>query len=410
MTTYRLFDGLSGRPGNGPATVTSYSGPFLAGTMFSVLGKMAWLDGYFWWVCNSGQSTAAQKFTTWNRYANSGTSQNLITAATATSGTLTAGQYNFVPLTAPVQLAPGGLYVASTGWLTSTGGATGFPDLQNQYGTGQPFASGISNGPLTAWSDLGASNTWPGPSGNYGLDQGLFSVAGTDPAIAMPNGGSNSANFWVDPSISDTPPPGYSGSYRVWPNLTDAVGFSNDTANNFTLGMEFSLTQACTINNVWFYSPPGVTQLPTWIGVYQVSGTSLVCANPAPAWSGPAGSGWIWAPMGGGTVLPAGVLFKVAACNQAASPAIWNGATANYWSTGFGGNGLTAGPIIVPDNASATSPGQDSYNLGSAPTFPATNVGPFNYWLDIEVTPAVSASASLLAPVPPWPLIRSACY
>ena len=57
----------------------------------------------------------------------------------------------------------------------------------------------------------------------------------------------------MDVQVSDTAPSGYYGSYRLYPNMYDAFGFTNDTANNFTLGMEFSLSQACTVNNVWFY-------------------------------------------------------------------------------------------------------------------------------------------------------------
>ena len=203
MTTYRLMDGLSGRPGNGPSTPAAYSGPYLAGTMFSPLGEMLWLNGYYWWVCNTGQSTAAQKFALWNRYSTS--AENLVSAATVTSGTLTAGAWNYVPLATPVQLAPGALYVAATGW--NTAGTTGFPVTNNQFGAAQPYASGITNGPLTAWSDTGGSNTWAGGTGaNYNLEPGTIRHGGSDPTLIMPAGGSNSSNFWMDVLVSDQPP------------------------------------------------------------------------------------------------------------------------------------------------------------------------------------------------------------
>lgn len=389
MTTYRLMDGVSGRPGVGssgtqpPSSPTAYGGNFLAGTTFSVLGQMMWLQGFYFW-CPTGGDTGAQKFCLWNRYSTS--AQVLVPNTTVTSGTLTAGAWNYAALSTPVQIAPGELYVAATGWTS----VHGFPDTHFQFGTGDPYAAGITNGPLTAWSDTSGTNLFVGTSSNYGLTQGLFGTSSNDPTAVMPAAGSNSANFWVDVLVSDTAPSGYAGSYRLWPNMNDANNYSNDTANNFTLGMEFSLSQACTINNVWFYSPSGVTQLPTEIGVYQVSGTTLVASNSSPSWSGVAGSGWISAALTGS--LSASTNYKAVVLNGAGSPAIWNGASAGFWSTGYGGGGLTAGPITAPDTSAATSPGQDTYNGGATIAYPNSNVGPYNYWVDIELTPVPAVS------------------
>jgi hypothetical protein len=395
VTTYRLMDGASGRPGNGPSSPTAYTGNFLAGVCFTVTGQVMWFNGYYWWVPTGGD-TGAQKFALWNRYSN--TAQNLISASVVTSGTLTAGAWNYVALATPVPLAPGTVYVAATGWSS----VNGFPDTNNQFGSGDPYASGITNGPLTAWCDTTNGGTKPISFGTtYNLPQGLFSTAGTDPSVDMPAGGSNSANFWMDVLVDDTAPSGYSGSYRFWPNMADAFGNANDTANNFTLGMEFSLSSAATINNVWFYSPPGVTQLPTEIGVYDVATSALVASDTSPSWSGAAGSGWISAALTGS--LAASTNYKVVVFNGAATPAIWNCSTANYWdssTTGYGGTGLTAGPLTAPDNASATSPGQDTYNLGATIAYPATNAGPFNYWVDIEVTPSGGESGAFNITVP----------
>ena len=58
--TYRLFPTTSG-----PATPVSYSGPFIAGVVMGVTTGGCWLDGYWWWVCGSGQSTSPQKFALW---------------------------------------------------------------------------------------------------------------------------------------------------------------------------------------------------------------------------------------------------------------------------------------------------------------------------------------------------------
>ena len=88
--------------------------------------------------------------------------------------------------------------------------------------------------------------------------------------------------------------------------------------------------------------------------------------------------------------LSSGVNYRVVVFNGAGTPAVWNGASASYWSTGYGGSGLASGPMTFPDNASADSPGQDSYHAGAVITAPDTNAGPYNYWLDIEVTPAAA--------------------
>lgn len=390
MTTYRLMDGVSGRPGVGssgtqpPASVTSASGAWLLGTQFSVLGQMAWLNGYYVWVAANGD-TGPQKFALWNRYSSS--TQQVVPGSTVTSGALTAGAMNLVALSSPIQLGPGAQYIAATGWTATNG----IPLNSNQFDSGDPYASGIVNGILTGWSAATGSNGYPTPG--YVGGQGLFSnVLGSDPGAAMPNNGSNSDNFWVDVQVSNTAPPAYAGSYRLWPNKADIGNYSLDTANNFTLGTEFSLSQACTINNVWFYSPATVSQLPTAIGVYQVSNTTLVATQASPSWSGAAASGWISAPLTG--TLQAGVNYKVVVCNGAGSPSIWNAAVANYWSTGFGANGLTSGPITAPNNATATSPGQESYNLGATIAYPGTNAGPYDYGVDIELTPVPAATTT----------------
>ena len=73
----------------------------------------------------------------------------MLPGSVVTSGTLTAGQWNYIPLPTPLQLSIGNVsgngaavYQAATGFTGS------FPDTNNQFATGDPFASGITNGPL----------------------------------------------------------------------------------------------------------------------------------------------------------------------------------------------------------------------------------------------------------------------
>src|SRR5271156_382259 len=148
------MDGLSGRPGVGssgprpPSAGLSYSGDYLAGIVFNVTEGGLWFEGYYWWVPSTVSQTGAQKFALWQETSpGGGGSGELVPGSVVTSGTLTAGQWNYVALTTPLLLTANIPYVAATGFVCTTG----FPDTQNQFGSSDPYASGITNGPLTAY-------------------------------------------------------------------------------------------------------------------------------------------------------------------------------------------------------------------------------------------------------------------
>ncbi len=185
--TFRLFPATAG-----PSSAVSYSGPFIAGVAFSVTSGGTWFDGYWWWVCPSGQSTSPQKFALWQVYTNA--TGNLIASGNVTSGVLTPGQWNFVALPAPIPLAINATYIATTGFND------GFPDTNDSFGAGDPYSAGIVNGPLTAYSDT--TGTKPAP---FSVNQGVFSVASNDPTAAMPAYGYSSANFWMDLQVDTNP-------------------------------------------------------------------------------------------------------------------------------------------------------------------------------------------------------------
>jgi len=370
---YRLFAATNGAITNGPATPVSYSGPFLCGVVMGVTTGSCWLDGYWWWVCPSGQSTAAQKFALWCLYGSGGGS--LVANCTVTSGTLTAGQWNYVPLGAPLPLAMGATYVAATGFTGN------FPDTSNQFGSGEPYSGGIVSGPLTAYSDASGSNPSP-----FKTDQALFSVAGTDPTANMPLYGSSSSNFWMDVQVDTSPPSGT--SYRLWPSYPTIPGQVDSDKSGYTLATEFQLSESCTLDNIWFYSAPGAGALPTRCAIWNVSSQSEISGtdHSSPAWSGAAGSGWVACAYSGVT-LPAGD-YKVTVFYAGGSE--WYQATTSYWGGGGpGASGITAGPVTAPGTSAATSPGQATYNYGSW-AYPQTyaSVGDGEcYWVDVEVTP-----------------------
>jgi hypothetical protein len=366
---YRLFPST-----NGPSSPVSYSGPFMAGIVFEVTQGGMWFDGYWWWVCPSGQSTAPQKFALWCVYSNSvGT---LIPAATVNSGTLTPGQWNYVPLATPIPLSVGACYNACTGFTDS------FPDTQSQFGAGEPYSAGIVNGPLSAFSDQSGSLGAP-----FSMPQGVFSVAGSDPTAFMPANGNVSDNLWMDLQVETKPPT--TSSYRIWPNYPTLPGAANGGTLGYTLATEFSLSQPCELDNIWFYSASGAAALPTRCAIWDVSTQSVVSGtdNTAPSWSGAAGSGWVVCAFSGVT-LPAGD-YKVAVFYAGGSQ--WFLFNTGYWAAGGpGAGGITTGPLTAPGKSAATSPGQASYHDGTwaYPDTYGVNGNGENYWVDIEVKPA----------------------
>jgi hypothetical protein len=389
------MDGISGRPGTGssgtqpPTSPTGYNGPYLAGTVFEVTAGGLWFEGYYFW-CPPGGDTGPQKFALWGLTGASAGA--VISGSVVTSGTLTAGAFNFVPVASPFQLAIGTEYLPATGYTASAG----FPLTANQFGSGDPYSGGIVNGPLTAYSDGDGGGSAPATAFT---PQGVFSTAGSDPSVDMPASGFDSGNFWVDVQVSDTAPSGYTGSYRIWPNKLDvaATGTGIDSADNYILGTEFSLSGSCALNNIWFYSPSGASQLPTQCAIWDVSTQTMVSGTlkTSPSWSGAAGSGWVSASYSGVT-LPAGD-YKTSVWNGAGTPSGWNEYTLDYFTTGAGGSGITTGPISVPDASSATSPGQSTYQTSSTTfLYPDQYVATEGqaYWVDVEVTPQTAAAGA----------------
>lgn len=386
MTHYRLFPST-----NGPASPSAYTGNFLAGLTFQVTQWGMWFEGYWWWVPTGGD-TGPQKFALWQI---SGTSSGInIPAATVTSGTLTAGQWNYIPLTNPIPLSADVPYLVETGWSV----VHGFPSTSAQFGAAEPHAAGITNGPLMAYSDGGGSAPAP-----FGFAQGSFGTTGTDPAAALPlQGSSSSSNFWIDLQVSDTAPANYSGSYRLRPNTPFPMNMFSDSALPFTLATEFKLSQACNLNNIWFYSPSGATVLPSEIGIFNQSSQAFVSGTHVvtPTWSGAAGSGWVSASYSG-VVLPSGS-YRVAVFANTGT--IWNNAVNNFWGGGgAGSSGITAGPLSAPSEATADTPGQASYHQGTSMVWPDTYNVPGNgsdYFVDVEVTPASDSATGSIARSP----------
>jgi hypothetical protein len=379
VTTYRLFAST-----DGPSNAISYTGNFIAGVSFFVTGQ-AWFQGYWWWVCGNGQSTSPVTCALWQPFTDD--NATLVPGSVVSSGELTAGQWNWIPLNNPLPLSIGaaGASAGAAEYVAAVGCDGPFPDTANAFGPGEPYGAGITSGPLSAFSAAGG--TLPSP---LGIDQGLFTITSGDPTAVPPLGGdSTHDNFWVDVQVTDTAPTGV--SYRLWPGFPVIPPTQN--ADNFqqTMGTEFTLSQWCELNNIWFYSPPGSTQLPTRCGVWDVATQAVVGGtdNPAPSWSGAAASGWISSSYSE-VILPPGD-YKVTVYTPGGSDNFYQ-ETEDYFGGGGPASaaGVSYGPLSAPSTTNATPPGQTTYQHGGW-LYPDTYDTEFdgqNRWVDVEVTPS----------------------
>lgn len=301
--------------------------------------------------------------------------------------------------------ARNGLDGGSTLYSANTDVNGNFPDTGGYWNAGQPGGTGITSGPLTAFSNQ--SGSLPGP---YQQSQGI----------------GNGDNAWIDIQVSSTAPAGYAGSYRIWPNKYDAnFGVGGDAPVDYVVAVEVHLSAACDLNAIWYYSPPGTAQLATECDVWDIRTKSKVASDSSPAWEYPLGgtgapaNGWVRCTFSGVT-LPAGQ-YRVSVYNGAAHPDAWSAKTLYYFGstsgyTGPGSQGLTFGPVYAPGLADAsdayiydtnggsrnppysnasgsTEPGQATFAMGPPNQYPDLYVDGLaqNYWIDIEVTPLHSS-------------------
>lgn len=184
--TYRLFPST-----NGPASSTSFGPGIIVGTLFKVTTTGVVLQGYWFWRCDSGQASSAS-FALWQA-TGTGTG-SLVSNSTASISGMVAGQWNYVALGTPLALTSGTAYKVQVGFTGN------FPQTQNQFGSGQPFAAGITQGPLFAFSDSGGS-----APDSFGDTQCSFSTGNSDPTSGYVTTANSSWNCWADVQVSDPP-------------------------------------------------------------------------------------------------------------------------------------------------------------------------------------------------------------
>jgi hypothetical protein len=159
----------------------------------------------------------------------------------------------------------------------------------------------------------------------------------------------------------------------------------------YTIGVQFSVSTACILNGIWFYSGTGAVILPQVIALYAVTGTSLIHQETA-TWSGAAASGWVFAAFSSPPALASGIAYE--GCALQDTSAAWYTTTTNYFTS----SGVTNGPLSAPSAGSATG-AQGAFHAGASLAYPATGFESSNFWADVQVTPGVSPAGPAAVPL-----------
>jgi hypothetical protein len=184
---------------------------------------------------------------------------------------------------------------------------------------------------------------------------------------------------------------------RLWPGNPVPSGTSAGAEDALTLGTQFSVSAACSLVGIWWYSPPGAQVLPQACGIWDVSSQALVCEDAAPLWLDPGGSvaspgdGWVRCGFAGAGVTLASGLDYAASVWQGDPGVPWWVTVSGYWTTGAGSGGIGDGALSAP-NAGSSANGQGCWDTGGAWQFPEASPGNGEaFYVDVEVSEIVPA-------------------
>jgi hypothetical protein len=400
MTTYRLFPTT-----NGPASPVDFGAgfEFVSGMGFWVTQNTMYFEGYWWWVCATEQSTAPQIFCLWQDTGDAdqkGEYGALVEASVVTSGTLVAGQWNYVPLPQPIPLTQYLAYRAATATPRYA------PATNGQFGAGGVYAEGITSGPLFAFADATSGNS---------SDVDFFQAANCswqentlDPTTVYPGSGYDGLNLWLDVQVTDQVPTG--ATYRCWPNQPNPL-YPPEAALPYTVSTQIAVSEAAQVVRFWFMSQTGNAQLPTICGIWDAETQEVVpgSVNESPTWLLPNGSaaapgdGWCYCDYTAqDLVLDANHNYRVAA-GMYTPGYVWYSGDQGYWLTKGGGfpsqgigaaygagNGIIACvPCGLQPNP-LTPCAQDTSGAWAYPNV-VENDGD-NYYIDLEVSAATGTT------------------
>jgi hypothetical protein len=402
MTSYRLFSSVTG-----PSTPTNFGAgfEFVSAIGFQVTEETVYFEGYWWWVCGTSQSTAAQVFCLWqdtDDLDDLGDYGALVEASVVTSSELTAGQWNWVPLPAPIPLSQ---YVS---YRAATASSQYAPTTNGQFGDGGVYATGITNGPLFAFADASSGN-----KADVSFYQGnncSWTENTLDPTSAYPGAGSSGFNVWLDVQVTDQVPVG--ATYRCWPNQPNPL-YPPEAPLPFTVSTQIAVSQPAQVVRLWALSQSGNQVLPAMCGIWDAVTQEVVpgSVNDSPKWlladgsAATPGAGWCYCDYSAANImLDASHNYRVAV-GMFTPNLVWYAGAQGYWLTNGGGyaslgigaaHGAGNGIIYcVPCGLEPNPLSPCAQDTSGAWAFPnEVEVDGDNYYIDLEVAPAGSGSGS----------------
>jgi hypothetical protein len=170
-------------------------------------------------------------------------------------------------------------------------------------------------------------------------------------------------------------------------------GNASSSPQQQALGLVFEVSQAASLNKIWFYSPSGAPGLPAAVGVYVQATQATVTTNSSPSWSGAAGSGWVSTTLT--ATLSASTLYTAVVYHGTSFSGTWDDYETGYWTTGgAGASGISNGIVSAPNSAGGNT--GVLLNGGGSISYPTSSFSNANYWIDVDVSPAgVSGAANL---------------
>lgn len=177
--------------------------------------------------------------------------------------------------------------------------------------------------------------------------------------------------------------------YRLWPS-TNSDGSTN---GGFThdLGVQFKVNEdGVTFNGFYFWANSGTFDTDHTKYSFRLYSTtngtsgSLISGSTTNLATDLTQGAWNYQAVGTPIALTNGTTY-VAVVHYSGTSNSYS-STTNYWSSGSGASGITAGPITAPGTSTALGGNQCAYNEpSSTPAFPTNSLGS-NYWVDVSVS------------------------
>lgn len=170
---------------------------------------------------------------------------------------------------------------------------------------------------------------------------------------------------------------------RLFP-ATSGPATSAADADNYTLGVEFYVTESANATAVFFWRPGTSPAITFSVAIYRVdsatSGTLLGSVTGVSAAAN--ANGWHRVNLSSPVALVANQRYRAAVHSTTDN---FYSTTSQYFNTGPGGSGVTNGSLVAVSGPDATNGAQGSFFAGSTLAFPRTGFNYTNYWIDVEV-------------------------